>query len=117
MQLEVGRTYFQITYADADSTMIGVKPLVYVGEITLQDGSVTLGFQETVSYVRSGSCLESEPTDQDRMAVCLIPSEEIGVDVVNFEGLFAAVKACLSREKVAGFPVLPILKKGWFAAT
>jgi len=50
----VGRTYFQLTYADTDQTMPGVDPRVFLGDVTLEDGTHAFVFQDSVSYVTYG---------------------------------------------------------------
>ena len=115
--LVVGKTYYRVTYADRDQTMIGVDPLVYLGDVTSSEGEVLHAFQDTVSYVRFGSRLDPVSEDCDEIEVCFIPHHEIGEDVVELEGVVAAAEESLKRQREAGFPVLPVLKQGWRAAT
>ena len=55
LKLEVGHTYYRLTFADRDRTMPGVEPLVYLGDADPTDGEVPHIFQDTVSYVLFGS--------------------------------------------------------------
>lgn len=60
-----GRTYYQLTFADRDSTMPGVEPVVFPGEVSLDDGQRVFALQDTDSYVRFGSRLEmTEDNDE-----------------------------------------------------
>ncbi len=115
--LVVGNTYYRITYADRDMTMIGVDPLVYLGDVTSSEGEVLHAFQDTVSYVRFGSRLGPEAVDDEDIDVFFISQHEIGEDLVELEGVVAAATASLKRQREVGFPLLPILKQGWRAAT
>jgi hypothetical protein len=56
--LTVGRTYYQLTFADRDQTMPGVEPLVFLGHVKFDGGGDAYAFQDTVSYVRFGSRLD-----------------------------------------------------------
>ena len=53
--LEVGRTYYQLTFADRDMTMPGVEPWVFIGSVELEEGGSAFAFQDAGSYVRYGS--------------------------------------------------------------
>ena len=115
--LVVGRTYYRITYADKDLTMIGVDPRVYLGDVTTAEGELLHAFQDTVSYVRYGSRLDPGAEDREGLEVFFIPYYEIGEDVVELSGVVEAATASLKREREAGFPILPVLKEGWRAVT
>jgi hypothetical protein len=104
--LEVGRTYFRLTYADRDMTMPGVEPLVYVGDADPSDDEVPHIFQDTVSYVRFGSRLNLTQ-DHDEICVYFISPDEIGLDIVDVQQVAAEVSAAARRAVALNNPTLP----------
>jgi hypothetical protein len=58
-ELEVGRAYFRVTYADPSLTVPGVEPMIFIGVNALRSDIGVPGpvytFQDTVSYSRFGS--------------------------------------------------------------
>lgn len=114
--LEVGRTYYRITFADRDGTMLGVEPLVYVGEGKLENGEHCLVFQDTVSYIRFGSRLAPGNYDQGDLLVHFVAPEEIGRDVLDLFGVAAQANEALARAQALGWPKLPVLTSGWTQA-
>ena len=117
LALLVGKTYYRVTYADRDMTMPGIEPLVYIGDGKHSNGEPFHAFQDAVSYVRYGSRLSPGATDQDDLFVYFIPPGEIGEDIVGLTELAAVVQSSLDRAVSAGWPVLPVLRRGWSAAT
>lgn len=118
LALAVGHTYYRITYADRDFTMPGVEPMVYIGDVTLDTGESVHAFQDTVSFVLHGSGREPSATGcDDDVRVYLVPSREIGVDIVDLGRLPEVVGACVERATAAGWPVLPFLPDGWISAS
>ena len=117
LRLRVGNTYYRVTFADRDMTMPGVEPLVYIGDGTGEDGEPFHAFQDTISYVRYGSRLVPGSSDRDDLLVYLLPATEIGVDLLDLKSLAVLVQDCIQRAAATGWPVLPVLRDGWFAAT
>jgi hypothetical protein len=62
LELEVGRAYYRVTYADANLTIPGVEPLIFIGVNALEPGSGSserlYAFQDTTSYSRFGSAAD-----------------------------------------------------------
>ena len=58
-ELEVGRAYFRVTYADPSLTIPGVEPLIFIGVNVLQADSRSpapvYAFQDPVSFSRFGN--------------------------------------------------------------
>jgi hypothetical protein len=117
LALDVGKTYYRITYADRDMTMPSIEPLVYIGDGTSETGEPFHAFQDTVSYVRYGSRFAPGSTDRDDLLVYFLPVSEIGVDVVDLKSVAGLVQGCVERAVSTGWPVLPVLRDGWSAAT
>jgi len=109
LELEIGRTYFQLTYADCDMTMPCVEPLVYLG---LTDSSTFHIFQDTVSYVRFGSRLNLEH-DHDEICVYFISPEEIGSNIVALEQIADEISEAVQRARVLNNPTLVVIREGW----
>jgi hypothetical protein len=108
----VGRTYFQLTYADVDLTMPGVDPRVFLGEATLEDGSQVLVFQDTVSYVMHGSRLEL-PEETEDIAVHFVPMSESS-SILDIEAVAAALATAARRAKELNYPALKVVgTRGW----
>ena len=112
-RLEVGNTYYRLTYADRDLTMPGVEPLVYLGDADPQDGEVPHIFQDTISYVRFGSRLEMG-RDHDEVLVYFVSHKEVGSGILNVQQLATAVSAAAQRAAALNNPKLPVLgDEGW----
>jgi len=112
LSLQVGHTYYRITFADRDMTMPGVEPLVYLGDADLTDGGAHHMFQDTVSYVRFGSRLNLAQ-DHDEIEIYFIPPSEIGSGIVDVQQVAIEVGAAAQRATDFNNPVLPILLDGW----
>ena len=117
LALTVGKTYYRVTYADRDMTMPGIEPLVYIGDGTTTEGAHFHAFQDTISYVMYGSRFAPGAIDRDDLLVYFLPSDEIGQGVVGLVSVLALVQSCLDRSISTGWPVLPVLRDGWSAAT
>jgi len=76
--LEVGSTYFRLTFADHDLTMPGVEPVVFLGEVADVGGTQGFVFQDTSSYVQHGSGLEGEEQHED-IVLYFLTNPDIGV--------------------------------------
>jgi hypothetical protein len=112
LELEVGHTYYRVTFADRDMTMPGVEPLVYLGDADPTDGVVPHIFQDTVSYVLHGSRLNLAQ-DHDDILIYFIPPAEIGSAIVDVRHVAIEVSAAAERAAALHNPVLPVLREGW----
>jgi hypothetical protein len=111
-RLEVGCTYYRLTFADRDLTMPGVEPLVYLGDADPENGEVPHIFQDTVSYSRFGSRLELSQ-DHDEVLVYFVSPKEIGSGILDVQQIASAVAAAAERAAALRNPKLPILRGGW----
>jgi hypothetical protein len=107
--LVVGRTYYRLTFADRDLTMPGVTPLVFLGEIALEDGTPGFAFQDTVSYVRFGSMLQMHEHHEE-VAVELLTAADLRTGVLDVGTVAGEVAAAAQRAAELNHPVLPILE-------
>jgi hypothetical protein len=113
--LEIGRTYFQLTFADRDMTMPGVEPWVYIGPVELEEGGSAYAFQDSVSYVRFGSRLKLK-ADHEEIRVYFLPAKEVA-GLKDVHSISRAVAEAAERAKSLNHPVLPVLKDGWQSAS
>ncbi len=109
--LVIGHTYYRITFADADLTMPGVEPLVFLGEAEDDGGTRGFVFQDTVSYVRYGSGLEGDDQHED-IALFFMPEED-AQSCLDIGRLAAEVAQAAHRAASLNFPVLPVLRDRW----
>ena len=108
--LIISRTYFRLTFADRDLTMPGVEPVVYLGEVSDENGTHGFVFQDTVSYVRFGSGLEGEEQHEE-IALTFVPETELGA-MYDVEELAAEVGEAARRAVSLNFPALKVLRTG-----
>jgi hypothetical protein len=113
--LAVGRTYYQLTFADRDLTMPGAEPLVFLGHVDLDDGGDAFAFQDTVSYVRFGSRLELEQ-DHDEITVYFLSESDVR-SLQDVDGIATAIAAAAERAASLSHPVLKVLRDGWQSAS
>jgi len=113
--LEIGRTYYQLTFADRDLTMPGVEPWVFIGPVELEEGGSAFAFQDSVSYVRFGSRLKLK-ADHEEIRVYFLPSAEVA-GLKDIHGISLAVADAAERAKTLRYPVLPVLGDGWQSAS
>lgn len=127
--LEVGVTYFRITYADVAQTMPDIEPLVYVGLNifgTPSDGVAKYYFQDAVSVVEfglgvpldqemqpGGETPDLTPTDHEGRVYWGHEAREIGEVIVDLPVLAAAIDSTIKRAKDLGFPKLSKAKGKW----
>ncbi|MEW8340410.1 MAG: hypothetical protein AB2708_11225 [Candidatus Thiodiazotropha taylori] len=114
MDLEVGRTYYMVTFADAEQTMPGIKPLIYVGENLLAEekqSNDSFCFQDTVSFQRFGAFTEAEKTED--CSVQQFSRTEVGTSVVDLYRAQEVVAAAVEKYRGLGEPKLKVLKSGW----
>jgi hypothetical protein len=109
--LQVGHTYYQLTFADSDKTMPGVEPLVYLGDADQSDGEVPHIFQDTVSYVRFGSRLKLAQ-DHDEITIYFVSPKDIGLGIVDVHQVATEVFAAAKRAAALNDPVLSVLREG-----
>jgi hypothetical protein len=100
-----GRTYFRLTFADRDLTMPGVEPLVFLGEVTDEDGSHGFVFQDTASYVQFGSGLEGDEQHEE-IVMYFMPESEIGA-LYDMEELAGEIAEAARRAAAANYAHLP----------
>lgn len=103
--LMVGRTYFRLTFADRDLTMPGVEPLIFLGEVTEEEGSSGFVFQDTASYVQHGSGLEGDEQHED-IVMYFLPESEIGA-LYDIEEVATEVAEAARRAVALNHPRLP----------
>jgi hypothetical protein len=132
--LEIGTTYFRITYADVARTMPGLEPLVYVGVDLFgpqPNGAAPKHyFQDTVSVMRFGLATgqmwggpvigDAEEAGQisgeDAEDGCYLmghEAEEIGWVIVDLPAAIAELRAAAERAKELGYPKLEKAKGKW----
>lgn len=109
--LVIGHTYFRLTFADADLTMPGVEPVVFLGQAADDSGTQGFVFQDTVSYVRHGSGLEGDEQHED-IALYFMADEDAR-SLVDIGRLATEVADAAQRAVSLNFPVLPVLRAGW----
>jgi len=113
--LTVGRTYYQLTYADRDLTMPGVEPLVFLGHVKFDGGGYAYAFQDTVSYVRFGSRLELKQ-ENDEITVYFFRESDVR-SLEDVSGVAKAAVAAAERAASLNHPVLKVLGNGWQSAS
>ena len=126
--LEVGVTYFRISYADVNCTMPAVEPMVYVGANFFGAGSgggVKYYFQDPVSVIRfglgagdRGGSLSSFASDAGSAgdADCFYSAhdaEDIGEVIVDLHGLAFEIDSVVERAKNLSYPKLVKAKGSW----
>jgi hypothetical protein len=102
--LERGVTYFRITYPDPDLTMPGVEPIVFLSEVTDEDGVHGYVFQDTVSYLRFGSGLEGDEQPEE-IGLYFVPDDDLGT-ISDLAEVVEEVTAAAQRAASKGFPTL-----------
>lgn len=103
-ELQAGSTYFRLSYADRDLTMPAVEPIVYLSEVTDDDGTHGFVFQDTASYVRFGSGLEGEEQDEE-IGLYFVPDEDLGT-ISSVSEVAEEVAAAAQRANSLGHPTL-----------
>lgn len=114
--LDVGRTYYRLTFADRDLTMPAIEALVYIGELEADNGRHMHAFQDTLSYVRFGAHLDLGEDDEE-ICVYLIDGADIGLRVLEIEALADEILAAALRARNLGHPTLTVLRHGWDSAS
>lgn len=108
--LVIGHTYFRLTFADADLTMPGVEPIVFLGQAADDSGAQGFVFQDTVSYVQHGSGLEGDEQHED--IALYFMAEEDARSLSDIGKLAIDVAEAAQRAVSLNFPVLPVLRTG-----
>lgn len=103
-ELEPGRTYFRVSYADRDLTMPAVEPIVFLSEVTDDDGKHGFVFQDTASYVRFGSGLEGDEQDEE-IGLYFVPDDDLGT-ISTLAEVADDVTAAAQRAASLGNPSL-----------
>jgi hypothetical protein len=109
--LEVGHTYYRLTFADRDLTMPGVEPLVYLGDAAPEGDVVPHIFQDTVSYSRFGSRLRMAQ-DHDEVLCYFVPPAEIGSCILTVQQVATEVAAAAHRAATLHNPIIPPPREG-----
>jgi hypothetical protein len=110
-QLQVGRAYYRITYADNDLTVPGLEPMIYVGTNIYPDDDpkqLTYYFQDTVSYSISGNVTtppaRSASTTDGKAGVGILTysfsAQDLLKGLVDLPGAISALQAALSRRQL-----------------
>lgn len=102
--LKPGSTYFRLTYSDPDLTMPGVEPLVFLSEVTDDDGTHGFVFQDTASYVRLGSGLEGEEQSEE-IGLYFVPDDDLGT-ISDLAEVVQEINAAADRAASLGYPTL-----------
>jgi hypothetical protein len=102
--LERGVTYFRVTYPDPDLTMPGVEPIVFLSEVTDDDGTHGYVFQDTESYLRLGSGLEGEEQPEE-VGLYFVSDDDIGT-ISDLAEVVEEVTAAAQRAASKGYPTL-----------
>lgn len=127
--LEIGETYYRITYADVAQTMPGIEPLVYAGmnvSDPTSDESAKYYFQDAVSVGRFGlgvpwgqemqpadETSDLNPDDDEGRVYWVHEAREIGWVIVDLLALPAEIDATIQRARELGFPKLSKAKGRW----
>ena len=97
MKLEIGTTYYHLTYADPGLSMPGIEPLVYIGKEILDDSDPdTHQFQDTISFVRFGRLGEGRKDAED-IYTFTHHEKEIGNSIITLEMVAEEIPKALSR--------------------
>jgi hypothetical protein len=102
--LKPGTTYFRLTYSDSALTMPGVEPIVYLSEVTDDDGAHGFVFQDTASYIRLGSGLEGEEQAEE-IGLYFVPDDDLGT-ISDLAEVAQEVNAAAQRAAELGYPTL-----------
>jgi hypothetical protein len=101
--LTSGQAYYRITFADADMTIPGIEPMIYVGTNIFPDDETdtfTYYFQDTVSFRRFGPATTYEgptPSEEDSFRTYPFKAAEIGSSVVDLAGAIEALEEAQKR--------------------
>lgn len=105
--LITGATYYELSFADRELTMPGVKPLIYIGANLLEGdeeaSTVTHYFQSTVSFARFGPATAYEGDEEVEVIPC---SEDRLGDVLTLPDLMATLSSAAERAASLGYPRL-----------
>ena len=96
--------YYLLTFADAEQTVPGVEPMVFLGVDAIpreaQESERKFWFQDTVSFARFGNATKyAGPQDLSKEGCYLrsFPESDIGSDVLDLDGVIAALHAAKGR--------------------
>ena len=112
MNLEYGTTYYQVTYADPQLTMPGLKPMVYIGEnIFKNEKELTYYFQDTVSVLIFGLVGEAKNTTDCHISS--FPKDEIGTCIVNIDEASKLIASSAKKYKELDCPKITKVSGEW----
>lgn len=106
-ELIIGGLYFMLQYADPDFLFLVPTPMVFLGRKI--DGEEEPEeplwvFQDSDSYCQLGPCDTQSTSEQDEQIKLYAVREKNLFQVVDFEGLRAALLECQARWFKAGKP-------------
>lgn len=115
--LEVGQTYYKLTFADKGMTMPSVKPLVYIGQNLFEADTdlVMFYFQDTVSYIVHGSAnapQSAAPSTGVDILVSPFNAEEVAL-IYDLAVLLEKVNEAAERAMTLGYPKLQRCSGKW----
>ena len=114
MELEIGATYYAITYADPQFSMPGLKPMVYVGDnLFVDDSDTTHYFQDAASVLIFG--LVGEGNESTDCRVSSFSPNELDNSIVDIDGAAKLVANAAKRFKKLGSPKLKKASGNWTA--
>jgi hypothetical protein len=102
--LKPGVTCFRVTFPDPDLTMPAVEPIVFLSEVTNDDGAHGFVFQDALSYVRFGSGLEGDEQPEE-VGLYFVPDEDLGT-IFDLAEMVDEVNAAGQRAAAKGYPTL-----------
>jgi len=102
--LKSGVTYFRVTFPDPDLTMPGVEPIVFLSEVTDDDGAHGFVFQDAMSFLRFGSGLEGDEQPEE-VGLYFVPDDDLGT-ISDLGEMVDEVNAAAQRAASKGHPTL-----------
>ncbi|WP_428243515.1 hypothetical protein [Gynuella sp.] len=110
MNLEIGVTYYRLTFADAKMTMPGLEPVVYVGKNLFDEptSEEVYYFQNTVSVVRFGILGGNED-----VYVEAFKKDDLGSSVTTLEQAITIMQEANERYIREGKPKLKKANGKW----
>lgn len=101
--LKQSAAYYRLTFADADLTIPGVQPMIYVGINIFPDDdptSVVHYFQDTVSHSWRGPVTDAaHDSKHPEIESCVFPhtADEVQRDILTLDEVVAALTRALER--------------------
>jgi hypothetical protein len=95
--LQEGTAYYRLTFADANRTIPGVQPMIYVGANIFPDDDSTVQiyyFQDTISHLWRGAVTSAtHDTKHPEIEAVVFPhtERELQSDILTLEEVIAAL--------------------------